>query len=402
MQACDLARFARLHGLSSTPENAVVPGRLTGTLSLDRDRTLSMPEAGRMVTQSACSFSLYSYTRQQRWSSPPKTASLLRNKVQALWLRTETKARVRTGSLRCRLAADKPDDTPPASPDISMLSPALQEQWQDEGNMHLSAIKIKPQSQIKAVWQCDKCPAGQPHVWTARVAGRPPSAPCPYCSNNRVCLHNSLATVAPGVAQYWNYSRNMNTPEQVLAGSRSRAEWKCPSCKYEWTAPVAIRTRRKAGCPKCSSKSSKKQSHPTFAEAQPSELAEWDHEQNEADGFYPHEVTLGSCKQVHWICSCCPRGQPHRWTAFPRNRMSYGEGCACCAGQKACACNSLESFFPFLAAEFDVDKNGFLPSEVTVGSDKQVWWRNAKRGSWRQAVRSRTYKRNQWHKQADV
>ena len=114
---------------------------------------------------------------------------------------------------------------------------------------------------------------------------------------------------------------------------------------------------------------------------------------NEAEGFYPHKVTLGSNKQVHWICSCCPRGQPHRWTAPPYSRIGDGKGCAVCAGKQPCVCNSLESLFPSIAAELDVDKSGFAPSEVTAWSHKKVWWRNAKRGSWRQAVDVRTDRR---------
>ncbi|KAL3154990.1 hypothetical protein ABBQ38_011515 [Trebouxia sp. C0009 RCD-2024] len=134
----------------------------------------------------------------------------------------------------------------------------------------------------------------------------------------------------------------------------------------------------------------KNTSQPTFAEAQPAELAEWDHERNEAEGFYPHRLTLGSHKLVHWICSCCPRGQPHRWTASPANRISNGSGCAVCAGWQACVCNSLETWFPSVAAEFDVDMNGFAPSEITAQSHKKVWWRNAKQGSWKQSVDCRT------------
>ncbi|KAL3144791.1 hypothetical protein ABBQ38_001903 [Trebouxia sp. C0009 RCD-2024] len=101
-----------------------------------------------------------------------------------------------------------------------MLSPELQQQWHLSANMHLGAIMVKPGSGVKAVWQCNKCPAGQPHVWTASVSNRTRGTRCPYCSNKRVCLHNSLATVAPDVAQYWNYSKNEQAPEQVLSGSR--------------------------------------------------------------------------------------------------------------------------------------------------------------------------------------
>ncbi|KAL3144785.1 hypothetical protein ABBQ38_001898 [Trebouxia sp. C0009 RCD-2024] len=279
-----------------------------------------------------------------------------------------------------------------------MLSPELQHQWHLSANMHLGAVKVRPKSAIKAVWQCDKCPAGQPPVWRAVVASRTGGAQCPYCSNRRVCLHNSLVTVAPEAAEYWNHSKNEKTPEQVTAGSQYKAEWKCPACRHEWKAPVALRTLRKAGCPKCNMKHRKQKPQPTFAAAQPAELAEWDHERNEADGFYPHKVTLGSQKLVHWICSCCPRGQPHRWTAFPRTRVGYGEGCAVCAGRQACLCNSLESLVPSVAAELDVDKNGFSPCEVTAGSSKEVWWRNAKHGSWKQAV----YERTDRHKHPDL
>ncbi|KAL3144683.1 hypothetical protein ABBQ38_001810 [Trebouxia sp. C0009 RCD-2024] len=323
----------------------------------------------------------------------PKAVVLYTNKLNTPWLRVGEPALSRAGQVQSQSTAETPgqlDNALPLSPDISMLSPELQQQWHIDENMHLGAVKVKPCSGIRAVWSCNKCPAGQPHVWTTSVANRTRGTKCPYCVNTRVCLHNSLATVSPDVAWYWDHSKNAEAPEQVLAGSNSRAEWKCPACKYEWAAPVGQRVRTGAGCPKCSHASRVMHSQPTFAKAQPAELAEWDHERNEAEGFYPHLVTLGSVKQVHWICSCCPRGRPHRWTALPRSRVLSGEGCAVCAGRKACVCNSLESLYPSLAAEFDVENTGFAPSEVTAWSNKEVWWRNAKRGGWMQAVDQRT------------
>ena len=285
-----------------------------------------------------------------------------------------------------------------------MLSPELQQQWHVEGNKLLGALKVKPNSNIKAVWQCDKCPAGQPHIWTATVANRTrKGTQCPYCSNKLVCSHNSLATIASAMAQYWNHSKNAKAPEQVLAGSSLRAEWICPACNWEWQASTAQRVRLRTGCPRCSRARKVNQPQPTFAEAQPACLAEWDHDRNDAEDIYPDNTTLGSNKKVHWICLCCPRGQPHRWTATPYNRVGAGSGCPACAGsgcpasagKQACLCSSLESLFPSLAAEFDVDKSGFKPSEIRAQSNKEVWWRNVKRGSWKQSCRSRTQKSNQ-------
>ena len=164
----------------------------------------------------------------------------------------------------------------------------------------------------------------------------------------------------------------------MLSGSNLRAEWKCPTCQWEWQAPVKNRVRSKAGCPKCSRALRVTQPQLTFAEAQPAELSDWDDKRNDAEGFYPDEITLGSGKLVHWICSCCPRGQPHRWTASANSRMGAGSGCAVCAGKQVCVCNSLQSLVPSVAAEFVMDKTGFAPSEVTAGSKKKVWWRNAR------------------------
>ena len=181
------------------------------------------------------------------------------------------------GRIRHQVMADKPgplEDLPTVSPDISMLSLELQQEWHVKRNQHLGAIKVTSQSSHKAVWQCDNCPAGQPHVWEAIVQNRTRGSKCPYCANRRVCLHNSLATVAPEVVKYWNHTKNKKAPEQVLAGSHFRAEWQCPDCTHEWRASIAQRTSKGSGCPKCSASNRTQQSQPTFATAQPAELAE--------------------------------------------------------------------------------------------------------------------------------
>ena len=181
------------------------------------------------------------------------------------------------GHVQCQAKAKQPrqsGDRQSVAPDISLLSPELQQQWGTKNNLHLGAIKVKPHSNVKAVWQCNQCPAEQPHIWTALVFSRTKGAQCPYCSNRLVCLHNSLATTAPDVAQYWNRSKNEKAPDQLLAGSNFKAEWKCPACNWEWQAQVHGRTRARAGCPNCSKRRQSRQSQPTFAEAQPACLAD--------------------------------------------------------------------------------------------------------------------------------
>ena len=155
------------------------------------------------------------------------------------------------GQLQCHLSAVtpcQPNNQPSQSPDISMLSPELQQQWHVSRNMHLGAVKLKPHSRIKAVWMCNMCPAGQPHVWQTTVEHRTRGPKCPYCSNKRLCLHNSLATIAPEVAHYWDSAKNQKPAEQVLAGS-FKAAWTCPDCKHEWQARTGSHVHYRAGCP---------------------------------------------------------------------------------------------------------------------------------------------------------
>ncbi|KAL3143755.1 hypothetical protein ABBQ32_003587 [Trebouxia sp. C0010 RCD-2024] len=127
-----------------------------------------------MSTQIAWEAKLCLPSRRQRLSTS-RIGGCNSHKQQARQLHTGALTYNRAGHLQCQAAADTPgtsDNRPLRSPDISLLSPELQQEWCVNRNIHLGAIKVKPQSNIKAVWQCDNCPAGQPHVWTAIVGKR--------------------------------------------------------------------------------------------------------------------------------------------------------------------------------------------------------------------------------------
>ena len=276
------------------------------------------------------------------------------------------------------------------TPDLSELSPQLQRQWHPENNT-LGDIKVKPQSHKRVQWTCGRGPGGQPHIWVATVQARTSSKGCPYCQGRRACVHNSVATAAPDLVRYWNYDKNVETPEKTLAGSGARAEWKCPDCKHEWQADIHQRVLRNAGCPKCSSLRKPWNKQPTFEAAQHHLLSQWDHQQNAKEGIFPHNTTLGSDKQVHWICRQCPKGRLHQWRAKPYNRTRHRcSGCPCCDGKQVCVCNCLESLHPAIAAELDVSKNNFTAADVTAQSNLVVWWKSDARGSWEQRVHART------------
>ncbi len=55
------------------------------------------------------------------------------------------------------------------SPDISRLSPKLQQQWDHQKNAHLGNIIITHHTKRIVSWRCSDCPDGHPHEWETSV-----------------------------------------------------------------------------------------------------------------------------------------------------------------------------------------------------------------------------------------
>jgi hypothetical protein len=107
----------------------------------------------------------------------------------------------------------------------------------------------------------------------------------------------------------------------------------------------------------------------------PEIAAQWHPTKNGA--LLPADVTAGSHKKVWWRCpKTCPQGCPHEWESTIKNRCK-GNGCPCCS-QRAMSCEhiSITHTHPKIASQWHPTKNGnLLPSQVTAGSHKKVWWR---------------------------
>ena len=289
-------------------------------------------------------------------------------------------------------APPKPPSSGPAGPDLSLLTPKLGGQWHHDRNQHLGEIQIKPGSHLRVWWTCDQCPCELPHEWLATVCDRQGmDNQCPFCINRKLCHHNSLLTMAPSVASYWDTAKNGVTADQMLAGSHIRGHWLCPACSHSWQATVSRRVANNSGCPKCSKQSMERTRQPTLTASHHPVMAEFDHRRNQEAGLDPDNITLGSQRKVHWVCSKCPRGQPHLYMASPNSRVGGGTGCPYCKNVKACFCNSLQSLFPALAVEWDIAKNGVGPDQALPGSNKLAYWKNAAGHSWEQAPNRRTW-----------
>ena len=301
---------------------------------------------------------------------------------------------VTAGFPRICFAAQALPESPalrPAGPDISLLKPQLQKQWHHVKNQHLGNIQVSRSSGLRVWWTCDQCPCGLLHEWLATVYHRQGmDTQCPFCVNRKLCHHNSLLTVAPSVASYWDTAKNGLAADQVLAGSHTCSHWLCSSCGHRWQASVQQKTRDNTGCPKCSRKSRSYTRQPTLTASNHPVMVEFDHSRNKEAGLDPDHITLGSDKQVHWLCRNCPRGQPHLYMASPNKRIGSRRGCPYCSSQRVCTCNSLQSLYPALAAEWDTTRNGVGPDQILSGSKKLAYWTNAAGYNWVQSPHSRT------------
>ncbi len=213
---------------------------------------------------------------------------------------------------------------------------------------------------------------------------------CPYCTNNRLCQHNTLLTMAPAVAAYWDTAKNGLAPDQVMARSNARRHWFCSKCSHSWQAQVFSKVDNQSGCPKCSNISKSWNRQPSLTQSQHPAMLEFDFERNRRAGLDPDKITAGSRKVVHWICTKCPKGQPHLFVARPQDRLASNTGCPFCSSRKACICNSLRSLYPALAAEYDTARNGVGPEQVLPRSRKMAFWKDASGHTWEQSPFQRT------------
>ena len=126
----------------------------------------------------------------------------------------------------------------------------------------------------------------------------------------------------------------------------------------------------------------------SLAAVNPALASEWHPTKNQ--GLLPTQIAANSGAKVWWKGLC-----GHEWTAVVASRNAGKCGCPVCRGLRVLAgFNDLESQYPSIASEWDYQKNeALLPSEVTPGSSKNVWWKCQKGHSYSCRVVSRTAKK---------
>lgn len=116
---------------------------------------------------------------------------------------------------------------------------------------------------------------------------------------------------------------------------------------------------------------------------------EWNYGKNK--GKRPENYFPSSHEKVWWR-----RKKKHEWEATIASRTNNGTGCPVCANRIIIeGFNDLATLDPEIAEQWDYEKNGDMkPTQISISSNKRVWWKCEKGHSYQNSVNSKTYKRS--------
>lgn len=131
--------------------------------------------------------------------------------------------------------------------DLETLNHELAKEWHPVKNKGTSPDEVTAASHKKVWWLCK-----QNHEWQAYVYSRVNGNRCPYCSGFKPIIgETDLATLAPEIAEEWNYEKNKGkTPDMFTKYSNKKVWWKC-RLGHEWRININNRTSLGTGCSRC-------------------------------------------------------------------------------------------------------------------------------------------------------
>ena len=270
----------------------------------------------------------------------------------------------------------------PGFNDLKSQNPQLASEWNYGKNGSLKPEAVTTGSGKRVWWKCKNG-----HEWKAVVASRNKGRGCPHCANDYVWVgYNDLLSKNPKLAAEWHPTKNGDlSPDNIVYGSNKRVWW-LGKCGHEWPACISARNRGN-GCPYCN-KGTLLQGFNDIETTNPKLAAEW-HPTRNGD-LKPSDVTAGSNQKVWWKCS-----KGHEWKTTICSR-SRNHGCPHCSGRFAIQGETdLATVHPELLAEWNYEKNGsLLPTSVSYGSKKKVWWICKKGHEWQAEVNCRNAGQN--------
>ena len=192
----------------------------------------------------------------------------------------------------------------------------LLKEWDYNKNV-IRPSEIVAGTHKKVWWLCSKG-----HEWESSVVKRVKEKQgCPFCSGQRVCEENSLATFRPDLLKEWDYKKNLDiSPESVTKGSGKKVWWVCGK-NHSWKVAINSRTGKGTNCPFCTGQQvcDEKSLYIHKKEL----CGEWNYEKN--ININIKDFTISSGVKVWWKCR-----KGHEWEATIASRTN-GNKCPKCS-----------------------------------------------------------------------
>lgn len=264
--------------------------------------------------------------------------------------------------------------------DLTSQRPELAEQWHPTKNGTLTANAVTVGSGKVVWWQCSNA-----HEWKSSISFRASGGGCPYCANTRLWSgFNDLETQFPDLAAQWHPTKNASiTARDIVRGSTKKVWWTCDQ-GHEYDMRVIDRTIIGMQCPLCSGRrvvagvNDLATLHPLLAQ-------QWHLTKNAP--LRPSMVTEQSNRKVWWKCE----QHGHEWQAKVQSR-TLGDGCPICSNFRILVgFNDLATLDTELTDQWHPTKNTpLMPSMVSTGSHKKVWWKCKKDHVWNAVISDRS------------
>ncbi len=294
----------------------------------------------------------------------------------------------------------------PGFNDLQTKYPEIAAQWHPTKNGDLTPDMVIAGSGKRAWWLL---PYDDPDTgkhfdfeWETAIFSRTSlHSGCPFLTGNALWPgFNDLQTKYPEIAAQWHPTKNGDlTPDRVIAESHKKAWWLLPyddpdtkeHFDFEWEASIGSRTGDNCGCPYLANKAL----WPGFNDLQtkyPEIAAQW-HPTKNGD-LTPDRVIAESQKRAWWLL---PYDDPEtgrhfefEWDSRIMDRIK-SPACPYLLNIRVWpGYNDLESCYPEIAKEWNVERNRTSPDKVLKTSTHKAWWICPCGHEWRASVASRT------------
>jgi hypothetical protein len=237
---------------------------------------------------------------------------------------------------------------------------------ENKNKCRLSDLKNKDK-RLNFWWHCYICGEDFESTLSSMIRSKDSkNKGCPYCAGKKVKRENSFAYLHPELMDEYD-PENRIDPYEVTEYSGKYVKWICRNNpEHKWKARFYSRARGEGGCNICRNWNYGKM----FSEEHPEFETYYDTEKNER----PFNTYSNMSNENAWWK--CKKGHSFEQSIKNYSRQGRFECPVCTNKILVKGENDLESQYPDLASEFDIEKNGTTPDMILSShTNAEIWWK---------------------------